>query len=208
MLLHSSADCCLQLGATRVCLQHGESVFLSPSLFREEVHILNAQLAPFTLIPLWRASSGPSLRSLHASFTSRAEGRQVDVVFPGRREWVNGLLFSAPVPARQQFTILGSLTAGEEGAWHFVDVVEVNNASLALFGLLADESFARLRVVSTLPQPAPFRLVAVNTLRPHFGSFVFFRKEAARIQLPTPSIYSYHFVQDAAQPAVCEGSVV
>ena len=66
------------------------------------------------------------------------------------------------------------------------DVVEVKNASLALFGLLADESFARLRVVSTLPQPAPFRLVAVNTLRPHFGSFVFFRKEAARIQLPTP----------------------
>ena len=154
MLLHSSADCCLQLGATRVCLQHGESVFLSPSLFREEVHILNAQLAPFTLIPLWRAGSGPSLRSLHASFTSRAEGRQVDVVFPGRREWVNGLLFSAPVPARQQFTILGSLTAGEEGAWHFVDVVEVKNASLALFGLLADESFARLRVVSTLPQRA------------------------------------------------------
>lgn len=203
MLLHSPADCCLQLGTAHICLQHNESVFLSPALFREEVPILNAQRATFSLIPLWRAAAAPSLRSRHASFSLSAEGTQVDVVFPNRREWVNGLLFPVPAPARQQFTIMGSLTPGEEGAWHFVDVVEAKNASLALFGLLADESFARLRVVSKLPQSSLFHLVAVNTLRPHFGSFVFFRKEAVRIQLPTPSVYSYHFVQDTTQPAAC-----
>lgn len=206
MLLYSPSDCCLQLDTERICLQHNESVFLSPTLFRKELHILNTQLASFTLIPLWRTSGSPSLRSLHASFTQRAEGRQIDVVFPGRREWVNGLFFSTPAPARQQFTIMGSLTQGEEGTWHFVDVVKVKNASLLLFGLLTDESYARLRIVSKLSQPSLFHLLAVNTLRPHFGMFVFFQKEAVRIRLPTPSVYSYQFMQDTdTQPAICGG---
>ena len=206
VLLHARSDCCLQLGPTDTCVQQNRGVFLSPALFRDEIHIVNKQRAVFSIIPIWRYdNAGLSIRSLDAVVTPNADATQLDIDFNGRREWVNGLFFPSTqcIPAKHALFLLGSHASSEANVWHFIDRVDLKNATLLPFGLLNAESFTRIRVVATVPLACPFFLVAVNAIRAHFGDFVFFRNEAVRIQLPNPSIYAYHFAQGACRACSC-----